>query len=78
MGGLLPATRAALLAATGFLVHGGPSASRGFLTGRAALLIAFLDVFGLALLLAAVLGFASAWHESLQSFEGRIMLQITC
>src|SRR3954470_18311699 len=51
------AAAAGFLAAVGFLVHGGPCAAFGFLLRRAAFLVAFLDVLGLAFLFAGVAGF---------------------
>src|SRR5882757_2690029 len=47
-----PAAGAALLPAVRFLVHGRPSAPFGLLLRNAAVFVAFLDVLGLALLLA--------------------------
>ena len=43
--------RAGLVAATAFLVDGGPGTALGFLLGNAAILVAFLDMLGLAFLL---------------------------
>jgi hypothetical protein len=48
------ATRAALLPAVGFLVHGRPGAPFGFLLRNPAVLIAFFDMLGLPLLLVRV------------------------
>jgi hypothetical protein len=46
---------AALLAAVGFLVHRRPGAPRGLSIRDPALLVAFLDMLGLAFLLVGVL-----------------------
>src|SRR5205085_8111420 len=59
---LLAAARAALLAATAFLVYGCPGASFGFLRGNAPILVTFLDVPGLAFLLAGVTRLVATWH----------------
>src|SRR6478672_7609841 len=56
------APAAALLAAAAFLVHGCPGALRGGLRRNALLLVAFLDVLGLALLLAGVGTLVSTRH----------------
>jgi hypothetical protein len=48
------ASGSALLAAVRLLVHGRPGASFGFPFGNAAMFVAFLNVFGLALLLLPV------------------------
>jgi hypothetical protein len=50
------------LAPVVLLVDGGPSSPLGFILGYATPLIAFLDVFGLALLLAGVTGLVATWH----------------
>src|SRR6266481_8138579 len=57
------AARAALVAAAGLLVDGRPCAPLGFLPADAAMLVAFLDVFGLAFLLVGVAGFVAARHD---------------
>src|SRR6478609_2326338 len=54
-----------LLAAVVLLVDGRPGDPFGVLAGLAFLLLAALDVAGLALLLVAVAGFVTAWHGSL-------------
>src|SRR5712671_6952097 len=59
------AAGAALVAAAGLLVDGCPCAPLGFRLAEAAFLIAFLDVFGLALLLVGVAGLVSARHGRL-------------
>src|SRR5258705_9281883 len=59
------ATRAALVAAAGLLVDGRPCAPLGFLLADAAMLVSFLDVFGLAFLLVGVAGFIAARHGRL-------------
>src|SRR5678815_3013851 len=51
-----------LLAAAILLVHRGPGDPLGGLLGFAFLLLAGLDVGGLALLLVGVAGFVAAWH----------------
>src|SRR6266478_7689678 len=61
------ATRAALVAAAGLLVDGRPCAPLGFLLADAAMLVSFLDVFGLAFLLVGVAGFIAARHGCLPS-----------
>src|SRR3989338_2799070 len=57
--------RAALLAAAGLLVDGGPGPRLGLLLRHAALLVAFFDMLGLALLLGAVAALVSAGHDAL-------------
>jgi len=52
VGVLDAAAGTALVAAAGFLVDGRPRAPLGFLLADAALLVTFLDMFGLAFLLA--------------------------
>jgi hypothetical protein len=64
-----PAAGAALLPAVRFLVHGRPSAPFGLLLRNAAVFVAFLDVLGLALLLAGVTGFVAAGHGVLHRLE---------
>lgn len=61
--GLAPA-RAALLTAVILLVDGGPCPALGFVLRNTALLVAFLDLRGLALLLAGVAGFVTTRHVS--------------
>lgn len=60
--GLLAAC-AALFAAAGLGVDGGPSAPLRFVFRHAALFIAFFDVFRLAFLLVGVFAFISSWHR---------------
>src|ERR1700756_4520988 len=57
-----PATGAALVPAVGFFVHSRPGAPFGLLLRNAAVLVAFLDVLGLALLLLSVTGLVAAGH----------------
>src|SRR5438132_34081 len=57
---LLAAARAALLAAAGLFVHGGPGPALRLRLGRAAVLVASLDVLGLTFLLLGVLRLVSA------------------
>jgi Ca-activated chloride channel homolog len=57
--------RAGLLGAAVLLVDGGPGAPLGLFLADAALLVAFLYVFGLAFLLAAVGGFIAPGHVDL-------------
>src|SRR4051794_19588453 len=57
------AARAALLPAAGFLVHGCPRPAFGFALRRAALLVTFLDVLGLAFLLVRVTRLVASWHD---------------
>jgi hypothetical protein len=64
---LSPSSGATLLAAVGLLVHGRPGTPLGFLFGNAAMLVAFLDVLGLALLLICITGLIAAWHRNLLS-----------
>jgi hypothetical protein len=52
--GLAAAARAALLAAAALLVDGRPRPALGFLLLHPALLVAFLDVLGLAFLFACI------------------------
>src|SRR5690606_26285510 len=59
----LSATGAGLLAAVGLAVHGGPGAAFRLALGDAALLVAFLDVFGLSLLLVRVGRLVATWHD---------------
>jgi len=47
------------------LVGRRPGAPLGFLPADAAILVSFLDVFGLAFLFAAIAGFIAAWHGGL-------------
>src|SRR5262249_58419616 len=61
------AAGAALLAAAGLLVDGGPGTPLRFLVRDATLLVAFLDVLRLALLLAGVARLVAAWHLQLSS-----------
>src|SRR5581483_7536841 len=61
----LAAARAALLAAAGLLVDRGPGAPLGLAPADAALLVAFLDVLGLALLLAGIARLIPAGHAHL-------------
>jgi hypothetical protein len=58
----LSSTRAAFLATVSFFIHRSPSTSFGLVVRNAALLVAFLDVLGHSLLLAAVAGFISTRH----------------
>src|SRR5436190_10196949 len=53
---------AALLAASGRFVHGGPGSRLGRLRSDTALLVAALDVLGLTFLLVGVCAFVSSWH----------------
>src|SRR4051812_39498064 len=62
---LLAAPRAALLAAAGLFVDGGPGAALGLFLTDAAALVAFLDVGRLALLFSAVRGLVAARHGCL-------------
>src|SRR6185503_7459991 len=55
VGGLAAAAAPGVLAALVVLVDGGPGPALGFLPGNPALLVALLDVVGLALLLVGVL-----------------------
>src|SRR3954469_5961051 len=64
IGVLDAAARAALVAAAGFLVDGRPGAPLGFLRADAALLVAFLDMLGLAFLLVGVARFVTAGHAA--------------
>src|ERR1700759_5303918 len=64
-----PAAGAALLPAVRFLVHGRPSAPFRLPFRNAAVFVAFLDVLGLALLLAGVAGFVAAGHGALHGSE---------
>src|SRR4029077_7979791 len=57
------ATGPALLPAVGLFVYGRPGAPFGLLLRNAAVLIAFLDVFGLAFLLVGVTRFVAAGHR---------------
>src|SRR5690606_10963975 len=57
-----------LLATAALLVDGGPGARLGLRRSHALLLVAFLDMGGLALLLFAVLVFVSAWHGRFLQF----------
>src|SRR5690606_30445254 len=59
---LAAAARAGLLAAARFLVHRRPGAALGLLVADAAILIAFLDMFGLALLLVGIAALVAAGH----------------
>jgi hypothetical protein len=59
----LAATGAAEFAAAGHFVDGGPRAGLGLLMTHSLLLVAFLNVFGLALLFVCVTGFGSAGHK---------------
>jgi hypothetical protein len=52
----------ALLAATGHLVDRRPGAAFRFPLAAAAMPVAFLDVFGLTFLFAAVTAFVTSWH----------------
>jgi hypothetical protein len=54
---------ARLVSAAGLLVHSGSGTRGGFLLRDAALLVAFFDVLGRALLLVGVLWFVAAGHE---------------
>src|SRR5207302_10965633 len=60
----LAAARATFLAAAGHGVDRGPGAALGFSLGGASLLVAFLDVLGLAFLFLGVLGLLSTGHRS--------------
>jgi len=62
----LAASGAALLAAVGFLVDGGPGSALGFILGDAALLVALLDMLGHSLLLVGVTRFVSPGHGNLR------------
>src|ERR1700737_4602385 len=59
------AARAALVAAAGFLVDRRPRAPFGFLLADAAMLVSFLDVFGLTFLFVGIAGFVAARHDRL-------------
>jgi hypothetical protein len=61
---LAPFLAAALLAAAVGFVDGRPGALFSLFRADALLFVAFLDVFGLALLFAGVAGFIAAGHES--------------
>jgi hypothetical protein len=61
----LSASRAAFLSAMRFLVYGCPSAALRFLLGHAAVFVAFLNVFGFALLFICVARLIATWHEVL-------------
>src|SRR5687768_16732948 len=61
----LAAARAGQIAAARFLVDGRPGAPFGVRLGNALLLIAFLDVLGLALLLVGVGALVAAGHGSI-------------
>src|SRR5690606_19815496 len=50
------------LAAAGFLVHRGPGAALRFLAADAAILVAFFDMFGLALLLVGIAALVASRH----------------
>jgi hypothetical protein len=63
---LLAAARPALLTAARRFIDSGPRAALGFLGPHAPVFVAFLNVFGLALLFAAVAGFVSSWHIPFQ------------
>jgi hypothetical protein len=65
VGVLHAAARTALVAAAGLAVDRRPRAPFGFLLADAALLVAFLDVLGLALLLVGVSRFVSTRHDPL-------------
>src|SRR5690606_18831776 len=66
------APRARLVAAARFLVHRRPGVALSLLFRRAALLVAFGDMLGLALLLVGVLVIVSAWHGLSPSSVGSI------
>jgi hypothetical protein len=51
--------------ATGALVYGGPGAAFGFLFAKSAVLVTFLDMFGLAFLLVRIRRFIASWHDDL-------------
>ena len=53
----------AFFAAPGRLVHRGPGPSGRFVFRKAAMLITFLDVLGLAFLFFGIFRFISAWHD---------------
>src|SRR6516162_8899779 len=61
----LAAARAAFLPSVSFLVDRRPGATLGFILGHTALLVAFLDVFGLAFLFVGIAGLISARHSRL-------------
>src|SRR3954469_11924327 len=58
----LAAAGAGLVAAAAFLVHGRPGAAFGLFLRHAAILIALLDMLGLALLLVSVTALVAAGH----------------
>src|SRR5690606_31671783 len=58
-------SRAGLLAAAIVLVDGGPGAALGLLVGNAAILVAFLDMLGLALLLVGIGTLVALGHVGL-------------
>jgi len=61
---------AGLVAAARFLVHRRPSAALSFFVADAAILIAFLDMRGLALLLIGIFVLVTPWHSALLSSSG--------
>ena len=62
---LFTSAGAALFAAAGFFINGGPGAPLCFLGRSAALFVTFLDVFRFAFLFVRVAGFAAAGHKKL-------------
>src|ERR1700710_3109310 len=55
----------AFITAAAFLVHRCPGPAFGLLIGHAAMLVAFRDMLGFAVLLVGVFGFIALWHSIL-------------
>ncbi|MBR0806818.1 hypothetical protein JQ636_25035 [Bradyrhizobium japonicum] len=61
----LAAPRTTFLTAVSFFIDRGPGAPFGFLARYSAVLIAFLDMFGLTLLLVGITGLVATGHGAL-------------